>query len=680
MRMGSIFARGSCRALKWMALFGVVFALGAGSALAQITISDPKTVNEGGRAAFIVTAKVKVLAADLATTVAITGTAEAEDDTAVVTNTGGVAKPTEAETADFTVALSPLTLQVPKGPAAGSDPALHTLTGTLYMLTGTDHDAEDEAVSVAFSVASTTVKGHNDVNLAAPTPNTRSITIKDAQSQAFKWVNLSANPREGTPATVTLMADPDPDDLIWNTGLNVNTAGYELTPGTIAVTKDDPTGTVTAVDESAPEITITPAASDQNRTDDTILLRALLTGTVNDLPGLEPLPIKFADIHKLPAADKITAKAYMDDGKGKKTTDEAMSVMEGGDPVHVTVTVDRETAGYPSGEALIVTPTAASSGQGLDFRLDPVSFEIASGMGKKSADFKLYALADDDVGAEDLVLNLVTKGKKPSNGAGESTGTFTIAIGDETTPLLEPKPDAEVMATVTAKRTAAAGGDKLWTPGEMFSIMTSDLFSSSNPVGLSASSSSPSVGASVAGDTITLTAMSVGTATIKIIGSVDAPSVTTQTISNLATVEFDVTVDELPLAITLSTPSVEELNLTEGKSVMVTATANRAVTMDTMVELFATGGTASPSDYTVDPNPIQIMSGEMTGTTMVMAMDDDMAETSETLTLEGRVGSMKTNALTFTIWDAAVPALPVIAQLLLAAFLALGGYRRYLRR
>ncbi len=32
------------------------------------------------------------------------------------------------------------------------------------------------------------------------------------------------------------------------------------------------------------------------------------------------------------------------------------------------------------------------------------------------------------------------------------------------------------------------------------------------------------------------------------------------------------------------------------------------------------------------------------------------------------------------IWDAAVPALPVIAQILLAAFLALGGYRRYLRR
>ena len=40
----------------------------------------------------------------------------------------------------------------------------------------------------------------------------------------------------------------------------------------------------------------------------------------------------------------------------------------------------------------------------------------------------------------------------------------------------------------------------------------------------------------------------------------------------------------------------------------------------------------------------------------------------------------QTGMLTLTIWDAAVPALPVAAQLLLAALLAVGGCRRYLRR
>ncbi len=39
-----------------------------------------------------------------------------------------------------------------------------------------------------------------------------------------------------------------------------------------------------------------------------------------------------------------------------------------------------------------------------------------------------------------------------------------------------------------------------------------------------------------------------------------------------------------------------------------------------------------------------------------------------------------TNSLMFYLWDTVVPALPVIAQLLLAAFLAIGGYRRYRRR
>ena len=125
------------------------------------------------------------------------------------------------------------------------------------------------------------------------------------------------------------------------------------------------------------------------------------------------------------------------------------------------------------------------------------------------------------------------------------------------------------------------------------------------------------------------------------------------------------------------------MNLVEGMEYTITAKANRAVEMDTMVELVQTDGTASPADYEVAP--ITIMMGESMGTTKLMVKEDGMMENegnmTEMLTLEGRVGAMKTtNSLMFYLWDAAVPALPVIAQLLLAAFLALGGYRRYLRR
>ncbi len=60
--------------------------------------------------------------------------------------------------------------------------------------------------------------------------------------------------------------------------------------------------------------------------------------------------------------------------------------------------------------------------------------------------------------------------------------------------------------------------------------------------------------------------------------------------------------------------------------------------------------------------------------------DDSGAHMNEVLVLFAVADNTQSNSLEFNLWDAAVPALPVIAQLLLAAFLAIGGYRRYLRR
>ena len=69
---------------------------------------------------------------------------------------------------------------------------------------------------------------------------------------------------------------------------------------------------------------------------------------------------------------------------------------------------------------------------------------------------------------------------------------------------------------------------------------------------------------------------------------------------------------------------------------------------------------------------------------MLTAVDDGMTEnadnTAEMLTLEGRVVDIKTNSLSCCLWDAAVPVLTGLAQLLLAVFLAASGYRRCLRR
>ena len=141
-------------------------------------------------------------------------------------------------------------------------------------------------------------------------------------------------------------------------------------------------------------------------------------------------------------------------------------------------------------------------------------------------------------------------------------------------------------------------------------------------------------------------------------------------------------------ALTLTLTGPEDMNVVEGgMGAMVTVTANRAVTEDVTVKLMRdrSMSTAGDDDYTAEA--ITIAAGDMSGTTRVMAVDDGLMESvdnmAEELVLygmaEGMAGEVDGHVKLY-LWDAAVPALPVIAQLLLAAFLAIGGYRRYRRR
>ena len=119
---------------------------------------------------------------------------------------------------------------------------------------------------------------------------------------------------------------------------------------------------------------------------------------------------------------------------------------------------------------------------------------------------------------------------------------------------------------------------------------------------------------------------------------------------------------------------------------MLMVTASAAVAADTEVMIMrdraarATAGTTTSCSIRM---MITIEAGEMSGYTMLTAEDNstDMEERMEELVLFATVDGMQAEGeVTLYIWDYAVPALPLIAQLLLAAFLAIGGYRRYLRR
>ena len=73
--------------------------------------------------------------------------------------------------------------------------------------------------------------------------------------------------------------------------------------------------------------------------DDTLTLK-LYSGGVGDSDLVTELAITVEDIHKLAAPDHITAVAENEDG------DKVTEIVEGGDPIYLTVTVDSRWFGY----------------------------------------------------------------------------------------------------------------------------------------------------------------------------------------------------------------------------------------------------------------------------------------------------------------------------------------------
>ena len=622
MRTGAIFARGSCRALNWMALVGVVFALGAGSAAAQVTIKAPKTVDEAGRLRITVTAKVSVAAGADATTVTVTATVSSGegDDSKLLTVAEG-----DADYSTVTAAE----IRVPANTHATEAAEHDELTGTIIVQTLPDLDAEDEAIVV--TVTNGDITHDSDVtdegagvDLTVGEDDSVDVTINDTDEQVFEW-DEPDKPKEGSDIVVKLTADPAPVNLTHSVPLSIDAAGYTLQETTASLAEGAPTAT----------ITIDPPDSDGDRDDDEITLRALKAGTTSDL--IDPLTIDVADIHKLPADDKITAQAFQDDGKGKKTKNEAMSVMEGGDPVHVTITVDRGDDNYPSGEKLKVEVLAADSAQGLDYRVDKDEFDLPAEKGEQSMDIKLWARDDDDVGEEELVLNLVVSGADDDNGPGQSMGMFSIAIEDVTTPLVWVKDGA--YDAIKAQR---GEDDEPLNPGDSFSVMTSDLFGHAETVNVSYGTAveGGSVSASSSGDSVMVTATEAGSSKVTVTATATPMSdslIITQDRKNVAQVAFPVDVVLTDLSVTVTADPME---IMEGGMSTITATANRMVSAsDDGVEITLD----VVGDGMLSADSIMIAPGMMSGSATLTATEDDDDYMDETVTVvaagDGIMGS-----------------------------------------
>ena len=234
MRTGAIFARGSCSALKWMALVSVVFALGAGSAVAQVAIGVKSvtvvekgagdTVEEGALLTVRVTLDKRV--------------PRSSNDTpgsATVTLTEGV--PSGALAAMGNAEANDVTL--PGDTGAGITVAIpeQADTGTLNIVTGRDLDAVDEKFRLSAAVTAVTGAtedddGNDQNNTVTAAAKTFDGKIVDAQDQVYelKLKTAARDVKEGSTFEVTLRAVPDrPENEDVNVFLQMSdTTNYTL--------------------------------------------------------------------------------------------------------------------------------------------------------------------------------------------------------------------------------------------------------------------------------------------------------------------------------------------------------------------------------------------------------------------------------------------------------------------
>ena len=528
---------------------------------------------------------------------------------------------------------------------------------------GQDLDAEDEK----FQVAALNIGDGK---------KSKVITIDDAEEQTWVLSLPSAAKgaiKEGAAATkLTLEAEPaktfnipfllelDPNDPSKYT-LGGSARGF--------AGKDDFETTIAA-------------KADSDRTDDTITV----TAHAERAGELTSLDITVTDANALPAV-----KATLVGADGKALDPQPMSVTEG-ETVKVMLTVvDKDGKAMKAAEKLSVSLMPTGTADAADYRLSTHPIEIASGK-ESSAAVDLMIMEDQDLGDEDLTFDATVSGEA-KNGTGTKSvmGVLSLMIQDATDKLVWAKTQAEVEAAIYAAKEAGMGDDMIFSKGEMIEVMGALLFNAAEGVTLSYSAASDAAAASVSvtGGMVMVTAMSEGMAHITITAHASMASgvmIVDQTDPGEASVMFPVEVGLEALSIMLTGP--EDMNLVEGgMGAMVTATANREVTEDVTVMLMRDRAMSSADDMDFEAEPIMIEAGMMTGTTMVMAVEDDMMETMnnmpEELVLYGMTEGMAGEVMgevKFYLWDAAVPALPLIAQLLLAAFLALGGYRRYRRR
>ena len=215
-----------------------------------------------------------------------------------------------------------------------------------------------------------------------------------------------------------------------------------------------------------------------------------------------------------------------------------------------------------------------------------------------------------------------------ANGPGtrESPAVLSLYIEDATTPQITPK-----SSEADYDRIKAATADL--NPGETVELMTSDLFTVMDGfnAGYSVSVEGDSVSAFASGEVVTINAEMAGESKITVTGTASMSSTSSlmpsQTVSNVASLTFPVMVVDTTLSVTVSADPME---IAEGGTSMITATASREITVgDGAVEIDLT----VVGDGELDADSITIAMGDMSGSAMLTATEDDDDFENETVTV-----------------------------------------------
>ena len=598
-----------------------------------------------------------------------------------------------------------VSIAIPTKPKATEEPMstsrFLSKTGSISLSLPHDTDAEDEGFRINVVEGTGVFVSTSDSRSRKST--LRAIVIEDDETQG---IVLSRNPAstaaifEGGKAPFKAIADPPREDLELQVRYNVTTL-EGVSVSSREYTLDSSIGVIpVGIDSDANPardlVTFSSPKNDGNRTDDDFRILAevvsfdLGSGAFDDI-GTSTVDITVLDLHRLPTL----------------TVSPEESTVEEGESVELTLTLDRDPARdrarRTGGEkndvtsepvTVMLTMGAGTTADMDDYRLPrTVTFPKHDGKAPWTQDAMVEVMALDDTELDEmemLVLDAMIAGTVVANGTEKETveSVAMLTIEEGTTNLVWAKTEEDVYAVLNAAKADGVGADMTFNPGEMIEVMASAMFNNAEGVTLSFTADSDDedvASTSVSSGMVMVTAEDMaGMAHITVTAHASMPSgvmIVDQTDPREASILFPVEVGLEALTIMLSGP--DDMNVAEGMSAMVTATANRAVTEGVTVTLMRDRSMSTADDMDFTAEPIMIEAGEMMGSTMVMAVEDDMAEEMEELVLYGMAADNAgevTGEVTLYLWDAAVPALPLIAQLLLGALLGFGGYRRYLRR